>query len=156
MLICKTASPHGKGKYFHPQTVIIWQNQGGLMTFPYPWTLAGGIWDERWLYLEHLGEERDHTNHDEEQTDAINLPPLNHGIGYREGLQTHREPSSTHFRRRHVHLQQGGQRLVSFSFKRCNIFVLVFWTIHTPMKAFIQSFTVAQNHVDRCRSEKHT
>lgn len=41
------------------------------------------------LYLQHLGEERDHTNHDEEQADAINLPPLNHRVGYREGLQTH-------------------------------------------------------------------
>lgn len=34
------------------------------------------------IYLQHLGEEGDHADHDEEQADTVNLPPLNHGINY--------------------------------------------------------------------------
>lgn len=38
-------------------------------------------------YLQHLGEEGDHADHDKEQAHAVDLPPLDVGVCYGEGLQ---------------------------------------------------------------------
>jgi len=47
------------------------------------------------LYLQHLGEERHHADHDEEQADAIDLLPLKRGIYDGECLHRERERTET-------------------------------------------------------------
>lgn len=82
---------------FHPQNMLFYYMKRVSCDFALSLNTGGGHvggalqpWlCEGRLYLQHLGEEGDHANHDEEQADAINLTPLNHRICDRKGLQTH-------------------------------------------------------------------
>lgn len=72
------------GNLFHPDNVFVWQKKGGpsclsLPSPPLPRILEHQQGVQSFSsppYLQHLGEEGDHADHDKEQAHAVDLPPL--------------------------------------------------------------------------------
>lgn len=68
-------------------------------TFPSPVSLntsRGCSHSHRPPYLQHLGEEGDHADHDKEEAHAVDLPPLDIGVCYGEGLQEIKKTHTAH------------------------------------------------------------